>query len=206
MSTRTESSDPDDWQLAVRARDGDEAAYEQLIERHQAATHAFIFRYVGNSATASDLAQETFVRAWFGLDRVRPKAKFTTWLFQIAINLCRDYAKSKAGRQSRLAEPLVSHSADGDEYEREFAAAGPLPDADAQFGELQAMLGREIARLPIKLRESFILGVIEERSHKEVAEIVKASPKAVEVRIHRARQLLSTRLAQAGVIDSVAPD
>lgn len=197
MASPTESAESDDWQLAALARNGDEAAYERIISHHQVAVHAFVFRYVGHSAVAQDLAQETFVRAWFALERARPRAKFTTWLFQIAVNLCRDHAKSKAGRQAKLSDSLVRLDSDGVERDRELVARGSRPDESAQFAELHDLLDLEIARLPIRLRESFILGVLEERTWKEVAEIVRATPKAVELRVHRARKILSERLASA---------
>ncbi len=201
MPTPIEWADVDDWGLAGLARDGDESAYEKLIERYRVGIHAFIQRSVGDAETAADLAQEVFVRAWFALDRTTPRARFSTWLFQIAVNLCRDHAKSKAGRQAKASVPLVRRDADGSEIEQDFPHPGPTPDREARFGELVSTLDAEIARLPIHLREALVLGVIEGRPHKEVAQLVRATPKAVEIRIRRARGLLAERLSVLGVID-----
>jgi RNA polymerase sigma-70 factor (ECF subfamily) len=201
MAIPTEPEAVGDWDLAGRARDGDESAYEELIDRYRAGVHSFIHRSVGDAGTAADLAQEVFVRAWFALDRVTPKARFSTWLFQIAVNLCRDHAKSKAGRQARANESLVRRSDDGAEIERDLPHPGVTPDADARFNELVAALDAAVARLPHDLRAAFVLGVIEGRPHKEVAAIVRATPKAVEIRIRRARQQLAESLADEGVID-----
>ncbi len=199
MPTPTEPEEVDDWELAALARSGDESAYEVLISRHQRGIHAFIFRSVGDHETAADLAQEVFVRAWFALERVVPKAKFSTWLFQIAINLCRDQAKSKAGRQARLNDPLVRRGGDGEEIERDLPHPGSSPAAEAQHAELVAALDAEIARLPPDQREAFVLGVLTGHSHKEIAEMLRLTPKAVEVRIYRARQTLAARLELRGI-------
>src|SRR5450755_1197366 len=86
----------EDWDLAEAAGGGDEDAFAALTARHQNTMHRFIFRSIGQEETARDLTQEVFVRAWFALPKVSQKAKFTTWLFQIAVNLCRDHARSKS--------------------------------------------------------------------------------------------------------------
>lgn len=195
----SESSEPTDWDLAHRAKSGDEAAYATLISRHQPAIHSFIFRSVGDVETARELTQEVFVKAWFALARVREQAQFTTWLFQIAVNLCRDHAKSKYTRNARRTESFSRDDRDnGSEY-REFASPAATPDREAQQHELLAALEAEIQALPADLRSAFILGAVEHRSHKEVATILRLTAKAVEVRIYRARRLLGERLKRLSV-------
>lgn len=197
-----ENDSPDDWALARRAAGGDERSYAVLIERHQARIHGFIFRSVGDEETARDLTQEVFVKAWFALGRVQERALFTTWLFQIAANLCRDHAKSKATRNARMTNPMVRERADGSTEERDFAHAGLPPDKQAQTNEALAALHLAIAGLPAELREAFILGAIDQLPHKEISSILGLSSKAVEVRIYRARKTLAERLAGAGFVSS----
>lgn len=191
----------EDWELARQAATGDEAAYAVLIERHQGPIHRFIFRSVGNEETARDLAQEVFVKAWFALGRVQERARFTTWLFQIAANLCRDHARSKAARNTRATSSMVRENSDGCPEERDFPHPGLSPDNQARMNETMAALNRAIASLPVELREAFILGVLDQLSHKEVATILGLSPKAVEVRIYRARKILADRLVDEGIMD-----
>ena len=202
MAPTSDSAEPDNWHLASQARGGDEDAYARLIERHQGAIHAFIYRHVADIETARDLTQEVFVRAWFALDRVRPRAKFTTWLFQIAINLCRDHAKSKATRQAHRTDPMIQTAAEGDERDRELPDWSAVPDRAAQASETVAALESEIARLSLELREAFLLGAVEGWPHKEISAVLGISAKAVETRIHRARQTLQKRLASRGIFDS----
>ena len=171
--------------------DGDEAAYAVLIERYQTPINAFVFRSLGNNETARELTQDVFVKAWFALPRVQELARFSTWLFQIAANLCRDHAKSKAGRNARLTDSIARE--DG---QAEFAVAHPslAPDKQAQSLETMTALQSAISSLPVELREAFVLGAVEEMPYKDVAVVLGLSSKAVELRVYRARKLLAERL------------
>ncbi|MGC1478937.1 MAG: RNA polymerase sigma factor [Chthoniobacterales bacterium] len=199
--TTTEAEEPDDWHLAGEARAGDESAYASLIERHQGAIHAFIYRHINDAETARDLAQEVFVKAWFALGRARPKAQFTTWLFQIAINLCRDEAKSKTFRQGQITDSIVRESFTAGEYERDLPDHAAAPDEAVAGSETARLLDSEIARLPADLREAFLLGAVDGWRHKEIAAALGITPKTVEVRIYRARKILTERLSARGLID-----
>lgn len=194
-----EQAETTDWDLARLAGEGDEAAYEKLISRHQGPIHSFIFRSVGDDETAKDLTQEVFVKAWFALDRVREQARFTTWLFQIAVNLCRDHVKSKAARNDRATQSFASSNPDERLGDREFPHSGAAPDRQTELSEAMKTVDAEIRALPADLRQPFVLGAVEGHSHKEVAAILKISAKAVEVRIYRARRLLTAQLARRGI-------
>ena len=194
-----ENDGADDWALARRAAGGDEKAYAVLIERYQGPIHGFIFRSVGEEETARDLTQEVFVKAWFALGRVQERARFSTWLFQIAANLCRDHARSRASRNARMTNPMIRKKDDGSTEERDFPHPGLSPDKQARMNETMAALNRAISSLPVDLREAFILGAIDQLPHKEISSILGISPKAVEVRIYRARKILSERLVNEGV-------
>jgi len=193
-----------DWELARLAADGNEQAYAVLIERHQSPIHVFIFRSVGEEETARDLTQEVFVKAWFALKHVRERARFTTWLFQIAANLCRDHAKSKAARNARVTYSLTRDRDDADGEERDFPHPDVSPDRQAQFHETMESLNRAIRFLPVDLREAFLLGAVDQLPHKEVSTILGISPKAVEARIYRARRVLAERLVSEGIIEPVS--
>lgn len=194
-----ENDGADDWDLAHRAAGGDEAAYAALIGRYQWPIHAFIFRSIAEVETARDLAQEVFVKAWFALPRVQERARFSTWLFQIAANLCRDHAKSKATRMARLTNSLVRENTEGRDEQREFSHPGLSPDKQAQTNETMEALQRAITSLPRELREAFILGAVDQLPHKEISSILGVSAKAVEVRIYRAKKILASQFAGEGL-------
>jgi len=199
-----ENDGPRDWDLARLAGGGDEQAYAVLIERHQSPINVFIFRSVGEEETARDLTQEVFVKAWFALKHVRESARFTTWLFQIAANLCRDHAKSKATRNARVTYSLTRDRDDAGGEERDFPHPDESPDRQAQLHETMESLNRAIRSLPVDLREAFLLGAVDQLPHKEVSTILGISPKAVEARIYRARRVLAERLVSEGIIEPVS--
>ena len=187
-----EGNAPGDWDLAEAAGRGDEAAFGALTERHQASVHRFIFRSVGEEETARDLTQEVFVRAWFALPKLSRKAKLTTWLFQVAVNICRDHAKSKGARQKRVTGSITQEEGE----ERQLAHAGATPDKILEQKEMERILDTEIRRLPSELLHPFLLGSVEGHPYKEVAVMLELSAKAVEVRVYRARKILMQRLGE----------
>lgn len=188
----------EDWNLAQQAAAGDENAFRALIEKYQTAVHRFIFRSVHDEETASDIAQEVFVKAWFALGRLKGEGQFTTWLFQIAVNLCRDYAKSKAARQIQVTHSLASPRDDGSSEERSFPHPSAPPDKAAESAEALAVVEAEIRALPSDIRGPFLLGVVEGYSHAEISRMLGCSIKAVETRIYRARKTLAVLLRQRG--------
>lgn len=161
---------------------GDELALNRLMERWQTPLRSFLYRRTLNEADALDLAQETFVRVYQHRERFRNGAKFSTWMFQIALNLARDHARRQ---RRRPTEPL----ANAPEQAHELTPKTQLAEA-----ERAAVVRAAIANLPDDLREAVLLSEYEDLSHAEIAEIVNASPKAVETRLYRAREHLRKAL------------
>ena len=186
----------DDWDLAESAGRGNEDAFSELITRHQNAIHRFVYQSVGQEETARDLTQEVFVRAWFALSKVKRGAKFTTWLFQIAVNICRDYAKSKSARMQRLTRSLVKDSPDDTGKEHDLVHPDLPPDRLMEGAELIKMLEDHIRGLPKELLQPFLLGAVEGYPYKEIAVMLGISAKAVEVRVYRARRWLMEHMGQ----------
>ena len=178
-----------DLPLVRALQAGDESALNKLMRKYQEPLFWFIWRYTGDEETARDLLQETFVRLYFGIRRFKPHAKFATWLYSIAMNLCRDYARSKQRRQSYATESL-----DAGDVHREVPAADRGPAADAESHEELAALERAIQELPHDLRTALLLFAVEGRSQQECAELLGVSAKAVETRVYRARKRLENTL------------
>lgn len=184
------AEDPD-LELVRALQGGDELALNVLMARHKEPLFRFLFRYTRNETAARDLAQEAFVRAYFNIRSFKPRAKFTTWLFQIALNLCRDLARSKHHKRSFLHASLSDSDRIG---AHEPADVSANPRQRAIGAEQLAVTLAAIDNLPHDLRVALILGAIEERSQQEVAELLGVSVKAVETRIYRARQTLREAL------------
>src|SRR5258707_12704021 len=91
--------DPD-LALVRALQAGEDRALETLMDRHQEGVFRFVFRHISNEADAIELTQDAFVRAYFNIGKFRPTAKFVTWLYHIALNLCRDHSRSQLNRVS----------------------------------------------------------------------------------------------------------
>jgi len=177
------ADDPDlEFVLALQA--GDESALRVLIIRHQEAVFRFLFRYTRNESLARDLAQETFVRAYFKIAQFEPRARFGTWLHRIALNLVRDHSRSKHARCESLRTPLEA-------VDNQFpASTADNPRRQAERLDQLRRVQAAIDALPEELKGALILTALEGMSHAEAAEVYATTPKAIETRIYRARSLL----------------
>lgn len=194
LMTNNDWSACSDWELVELAKAENETAYALLIERYKNPIHRFIFRYIGSEETAQDLTQEVFIKAYFALAKVKQKAKFSTWLFQITLNLCHDFNRSKAGRQLRATDSFIKKDHDGKPQTLDLPDPSISPNQQAELSELTKLLDQAIHRLPEELRQPFLLGVVEQHPQKEIAALMNISVKAVETRIHRARKFLAEQL------------
>jgi len=183
-------TDPD-LQLVRALQAGDDSAFDELMLRHKAAIFAFICRYLRNEADAADLTQETFVRAYFRICSFKPRARFATWLFTIATNLCRDRVRSRAYRDSHRTLPLSTGAANDLPEPR----SGDLePDQAVERDERLRILEAAIDRLPHDLKTALILTAMEGLSHAEAAERLGVTAKTIETRVYRARHRLEAML------------
>jgi RNA polymerase sigma-70 factor, ECF subfamily len=171
---------------------GRDAALNDLMERHATPVFHFLCRMVGNEDDASDLAQETFARVFRARASFRTGEKFSTWLFTIAANLARNHFRWRA------RHPNVSLEAETGEKEQALVstlpAPGPAPNEQALAAERAAAVRAAVGHLPEDLREAIVLCEWEELSVAEAAAILETTPKAVESRLYRARQILREKL------------
>lgn len=179
-----------DESLMSALASGDMDAFDALMLRWQTPLRAFLFRHLGNEADALDLAQETFVRIFRHRADYRRGARFSTWMFQIALNLARDHVRKQ---QRRRTDSLELVPAAGTES---LAAPENPPDVSARHAEEIAAVRSAIAALPEEMREVLVLFEYEDKTHAEIAEIVGATTKSVETRLYRARDKLKTTLAR----------
>ncbi len=174
-----------DVNLVARARQGDEAAFEQLVRRHQRYVFNVAYRVLGDYAEAEDMTQEAFVRAWRGLPGFKGQAQFTTWLYRIVHNLCLNRLP-RLRRELLQTEPL------------EEVLASPAPSLPDHFEaqEQAAFLRAELARLPEKYRLVLTLRYLQHLSYAEIAAALNVPMGTVKTHIHRARRLLMERSRQ----------
>jgi RNA polymerase sigma-70 factor (ECF subfamily) len=175
-----------------RLAGGHDAALNDLMARHARPVFQFLCRMLGNEDDANDLAQETFARVYRHRASFRPGARFTTWLYTIAANLARNH------HHWRARHPSVSLDAEsgttGESIGDVLPASDPAPDSAAVATERAAAVRAAVGRLPADMREVIILCEWEDLSAVEAAAILGTTPKAIDNRLYRARNLLRDRL------------
>jgi len=187
---RVKEAVSDESSIIRRCLKGDVEAYGRLVDRYSARVINVALMMVGDRHEAEDIAQDAFIRAFRGLAGFKGRARFSSWLHQIALNLCRDHLKkrARAGGTVPMAEETLEGSRDGD------GEATPDPIVDAELSET---MRREISRLPYLYREAFVLRHLQGMDYLEVAAITRVPADTVRVRAYRARELLRGRLAAA---------
>jgi RNA polymerase sigma-70 factor (ECF subfamily) len=189
--TNTDVHDRADMERLIAGHD---TALNNLMERHATPVFHFLCRMVGNEDDANDLAQETFVRVFRAKESFRTNEKFSTWLFTIAANLARNHFRWRA------RHPNISLETEIGEAEQTLGgmlpASDPAPNEQALATERATAVRIAVGKLPEDLREAIVLCEWEERSVAEAAAILETTPKAVESRLYRARQILRERLKQ----------
>lgn len=168
--------------LLQRLAHGDHEALDEIVAIHQQRISRLVYRLLGWRHDADDVVQDVFLAAIKQIGRFRRESSIGTWLAAIAIKKCRTWRKKRwvrwrwLGRQ-RLSEPASSAA-----------------DEALVKDELAAEVRRAVQELPPADREVIVLYYLEQMSVKEMAQLLQASPNAIDVRLHRARQRLRTKL------------
>jgi len=179
------ASDPD-VELMLRFQKGDGAAFEELVRRHTRGVLNLVYRTMGDATYAEDAAQDVFVKVYRARKRYQPTAKFTTWLYRIAVNHCLNEIRSRKS-QPASAAPI-------DDLLEE--PAGTPVDARLRRQELRRDVKEAIDALPENQRVAVILARYQEMSYEEIAEAMDLSLEAVKSVLFRAKENLKQRLAR----------
>lgn len=181
-------------EIVSRARSGDMAAFEELYRSHQAGIFTFIRSQVRHREIAADLTQETFVRAWESLPRLRKPGAFRGWLHRIAANLVRDEVKSGRSRLEVTESTLLGDA----ETPRQDA---PAPESDGPEqrlvnGELSRHVWSALEELSEEHRAAVVMHHMEGMSVEEIAQVMGVRPGTIMSRLSRAREALRHRLSR----------
>jgi RNA polymerase sigma-70 factor (ECF subfamily) len=183
-----------DEALVERARDGDMAAFEELVMRHADALYGSLRRFGLDEDEAGEVAQETFLRAWRGLGRFEGRSRFFTWLYRIGFN----EAQRKLARRP-AAGAVVSTE---ERPLEEIADPGPGPARSTENADLRAALADGLRELPPSLRAPVVLRDVEGLSTEEAASVLDLGEAAFKSRLHRGRMalraLMGPRLRPSG--------
>jgi RNA polymerase sigma-70 factor (ECF subfamily) len=179
----------------LRYRDGDVRAFELLVSRHRRPVFNFILRFVRDTTQAEDATQETFLRLVKSADAYERQAKFTTWLYTIARNLCVDASRrAKHRRAASLDAPIVE---DDSATLLDLVPDGGLAvDRQAQSRELGQRLRQALASLPDEQREIFLLREVADLPFNEIAMVVGCPENTVKSRMRYALEKLREALEE----------
>ena len=188
--------DDSDESLMLRYRDGDVRAFELLVTRHRKPLFNFILRFVRDTAQAEDVTQETFLRLVKGADAYERQAKFTTWLYTIARNLCVDASRrGKHRKAASLDAPLGDD--DGSASLLDLLPDGTAGvDRQAQSRELGLRLRQAIEALPDEQREIFLLREVADLQFNEIANVIGCPENTVKSRMRYALEKLREALEE----------
>jgi len=187
----------EDLNLIERCLEGDEKAFEELLEKYRKPVYSICYRMVGNRADSEDIAQEVFIRVFSVLDRYDPSYRFSSWIFRITSNLCIDFLRRRRNGHFSLDQPIDYGES---EMPRQLPSKDAGPDREVESAEMMAALEEVIGTLPDHYRAIVIFRHQEQLSYEEISEILGIPLGTVKARIHRARNMIKDSFKNKGYI------
>lgn len=187
MPTMNDHMPADENAIIKQCLDGDAEKYSILVERYKSMVYNVACRMLGDADAANDAAQESFLSAYRGLKGFKYGAKFSSWLYRIVMNKCRDYLRT--GKDTVPVDEIAEVRAEKRASPEE--AASTRQTGDAVQAALNALAEEE--------RELIVLKHIEELDYKEISDILGVGIPALKVRAHRGREKLKRLLEEMGV-------
>lgn len=187
-------ADTPDEDLMVQYQQGEVRAFEILLTRHKKPVFNFILRYVGDRETAEDLLQETFMRVIKGADAYKRQAKFTTWLYTIARNLCVDQTRRRKHRRHASLDAPMSTSEESGTLLDVIPGSEMASDRKTVNKELHETMQRAIGSLSEEQREVFLMREFLDMPFKQIADVVGVPENTVKSRMRYALEKLRLEL------------
>jgi RNA polymerase sigma-70 factor (ECF subfamily) len=188
-----------DADLVERARQGDSAAFGELVDRHRSAVYRAALAALGSHADAEDAAQEAFLSAYRRLDSFRGEASFKTWLLTITWHHAINRRRSITSLWRRLVTP-----GPGEEYDSALAhvaAPGPTPEETVAHDQLRAAIAQAMRALSSKLRDALVLAQAGEYTYEEIGTMLAVPAGTIKWRVSEARRVIRKRLREHGYGD-----
>ncbi len=189
-------SDREDIQVIDAVLSGKTESFTRIIEKYQNMVFRYVYNRFNDMDEAQDMTQEIFIMALEALPSFRRESKFSTWLYSIMVNYCRNYFKKKR-RQQTFSLNLVKGE---DEYQIDLPDSRETPEDDVVADDSLRIMKDELARLPEDYRDILVLRDIDGLSYNEISEILGIQLSNVKVRIHRGREMLKKRLHLRGLV------
>jgi RNA polymerase sigma-70 factor (ECF subfamily) len=184
--------DPD-AALMLRVKQGDRDAFEELVEKYKQPVMNLVYRTLPDATEAEDLAQHVFLQVFKSAHRYEVAAKFTTWLFTIARNLCLNEIRRRSRHPAESLDETFADNEDQPIRQPEDLRTFSPPDS-LLHGELEEKIEEALAELPEKQRTAILMCRGDEFSYEDIAEVLECSVSATKSLIHRGRETLKQKL------------
>jgi RNA polymerase sigma-70 factor (ECF subfamily) len=185
---------PTDEELVARSIEGDLDSFNQLVVRWERPIYALAYRVIGREEDAHDVCQETFLRAFRAIKGFKGQAKFSSWLYRIALNLCRDWMR----RERRAPLVQVPDGVDPMEIANELPAPIESLDDTVARRELTSAVARAMATLPDEQRTAIILKEYHGLTFQEIADMLGCPLSTVKTRLYQGLAVLRRELGSEG--------
>ncbi len=192
---------PTDEALMQDLAQGANLAFEELLTRYETPVITFCYAFLRNREAAEDIAQETFMRVFRNAKRYQPVAKFTTWLYKIAANLCINELKKGKLRSTLSLDEPAGPDPDGSRIVERIAADTASPLSELERQEAQSLISKAIEHLPPDQRTTLVMVEYHQMQYQDIAEILEVSVSAIKMRVKRARETLreTLKMLQGGI-------
>ena len=188
--------------LVQKAKTGDRDAFAALVSAYEGKIYNLALRYLGNREDAMDASQEVFLRVFRFLPGFQEESGFSTWIYRIGVNVCKDMLAKRAKR-GELSLELPDE--EEDYRTAEVADSRYDPEAIVEQADLRESLAEAIGQLPQQQREMIVLRDIQGLSYEEIGQVLSLEAGTVKSRLSRARENLRKKLLQSGNIFGVSP-
>jgi RNA polymerase sigma-70 factor (ECF subfamily) len=194
----TEPSDETERRFIARLQARDERAFNELVSLYEGRVYRMVLRMLGRRDEAEDMAQEVFVQVFKAIGQFRGDAKLSTWVYRIAVNLCKNRSKYLSRRHEHAQDELEPVMERAPLHETKSATFGDVarPDHMVEGFQLESIVHECLSELEPDFREVLVLRDIEDLSYEEIADITGLADGTVKSRLHRARAMLKSQVEQ----------
>jgi len=194
-----EGGSPDEVRLIRACQEGDNSAFNLLVWRWEKPLFNFIYKYVGDATLAEDLVQDSFVRVLKSIRRYTHQGSFSTWLYRIAINLCRDHLKRKRLPLVSLHDYYTTGSGERVYVHDRIQDEGARTDESLKTEEREELVRRLLASLPEEERIVILLKEYQELTFREIAEVLEVPEGTVKSRLYHGLKSMRESLERTGI-------
>ena len=178
--------------LVKETRKGDKDAFGKLVDKYKIPVYNLAYRMIGDPTESEDVAQETFLRAYKNLNRFQTEFKFSPWLFQICINICKNINKKR--HRHKIISLFLKGDTGNTLGERMMDESVPQEEGLLEKKEETQLLQRAVRGLPHRYQRVIVLRYYEELSYREISQILNISVFTVKTYLYRAREMLRDKL------------